>query len=142
MVDVTDKPEVFREACAEGVIKLKPETIDLIFKGLVEKGDVLTAAKVAAVQAVKKTSEIIPLCHNILITGVETIVERVSIDEVKVVVKVRTSAKTGVEMEALTGVAAALLTIWDMVKKYEKSLDGSYPDTEIKSIRVKYKVKI
>lgn len=142
MVDVTGKPENYREALAEGVIRLKPETIDRIFKGLVEKGDVLTVAKIAAVQAVKKTPEIIPLCHNILITGVDTAIERVSADEIKVTVKVKANAKTGVEMEALAGVAAALLSIWDMVKKYEKSDDGSYPYTEIKSIRVRYKVKI
>uniref|UniRef100_A0A7C4JMQ1 Cyclic pyranopterin monophosphate synthase MoaC n=1 Tax=Staphylothermus marinus TaxID=2280 RepID=A0A7C4JMQ1_STAMA len=141
MVDVTEKPDVYREAEAEGIIKLKSETIDRIFKGMVEKGDVLTVAKVAAIQAIKKTSEIIPLCHNIPITGAEVFIEKASNEEVKVRVRVRTNAKTGVEMEALTGVAVALLSIWDMVKKYEKNADGSYPYTEIKSIKVTYKVK-
>ncbi|OYT40236.1 MAG: cyclic pyranopterin monophosphate synthase MoaC [Desulfurococcales archaeon ex4484_58] len=141
MVDVTGKEMVYREAVAEGVIKLKPETIDLIKKGLIEKGDVFTVSKITAIQAVKKTSEILPLCHNIPITHVDVSFNYIGLDKIKVLVKVKTTAKTGVEMEALTGVSVALLNIWDMVKKYEKDEKGQYPDTKIEYIRVVSKIK-
>ncbi len=140
MIDISSKPEVFREAVAEGYIKLKKETVELIKEKLVEKGDVLTISSVVAVQAVKKTPELLPLTHNIPITHVSTSYEILD-DRVKVTVTVRTTAKTGVEMEALTGVALALLNIWDMVKKYEKDERGQYPETQISSIRVLRKTK-
>lgn len=140
MVDVSSKPEVFREAVAEGIIKLKKETIKLIKDGLVEKGDVLTVSSVAALIAVKKTPELLPLTHNIPITHVSTSYE-VFDDSIKVTVTVRTTAKTGAEMEALAGVVLALLNIWDMVKKYEKNEEGQYPETVISNVRVVRKTK-
>lgn len=140
MVDISSKPDVFREAVAEGFIKLKKETVMLIREGLVEKGDVLTVSSVAALLAVKKTPELLPLTHNIPITHVSTSYE--VLDEgVKVTVTVRTTAKTGAEMEALSGVALALLNIWDMVKKYEKDEEGQYPETIISNVRVVRKTK-
>ncbi len=141
MVDITGKPVSYREAVAEGVIKLRRETIERIRKGLVEKGDVFTVSSIAAINAVKKTPDLIPLCHNIPITNVKTEFEIISDEEIKVRVTVKTTAKTGVEMEALTGVAIALLNIWDMVKKYEKDQQGQYPYTLIKNIRVLAKIK-
>lgn len=141
MIDVSGKVEVYREAVAEGVIRLKPETIDLIERGLVEKGDVYTVTRVAAINAVKKTPEILPLCHNIPIMHVEVGFERINHDRLKITVKVKAKAQTGVEMEALTGVAAALLNVFDMVKKYEKDEKGLYPDTFIENIRVVSKTK-
>jgi len=140
MVDISSKPEVFREATAEGFIRLKKETVELIKKGMVEKGDVLSVSSTAALLAVKKTPEILPLTHNIPITYVFTGYE--ILDEgVKARVTVRTTAKTGVEMEALVGVSIALLNIWDMVKKYEKDERGQYPTTKIEYIKVLEKVK-
>jgi len=140
MVDISSKPEVFREATAEGFIRLKKETVELIKKGMVEKGDVLSVSSTAALLAVKKTPEILPLAHNIPITYVFTDYE--ILDEgVKARVTVRTTAKTGVEMEALVGVSIALLNIWDMVKKYEKDELGQYPTTKIEYIKVLEKVK-
>ncbi|WFO76359.1 cyclic pyranopterin monophosphate synthase MoaC [Desulfurococcaceae archaeon MEX13E-LK6-19] len=141
MVDITGKPVSYREAVAEGIIKLRRETVERIKKGLVEKGDVFTVSSIAAINAVKKTPDLIPLCHNIPITNVKTEFEIISDEEIKVKVTVKTTAKTGVEMEALTGVAIALLNIWDMVKKYEKDQQGQYPYTLIKNIRVVVKTK-
>ena len=140
MVDITGKPFVYREAEAEGRIRLKRETIDRVRRGRVEKGEVFEAARIAAVQAVKKTPEIIPLCHPIKITFVRVSHEIVE-DSILLSVEVKAQEQTGVEMEALTGLSAALLTIWDMVKMYEKDEGGGYPHTEITSIRVKRKVK-
>jgi len=140
MVDVSSKPEVFREAVAEGFIKLRKETVRLVREGLVEKGDVLTVSSVAALIAVKKTPELLPLTHNIPITHVSTSYEVLD-DGIKVTVVVRTTAKTGAEMEALAGVMSALLNIWDMVKKYEKDESGQYPETVISNVRVVRKTK-
>ncbi len=141
MIDITGKEVVYREAVAEGVIRLKPSTIKRIINGRVEKGDVLTVSRIAAIQAVKKTPDLIPLCHNIPITHVDVKYEFIGDDKIKVIVTVKTTAKTGVEMEALTGVSTALLNIWDMVKKYEKDEKGQYPDTLIEYIRVRSKIK-
>lgn len=140
MVDVSLKPEVFREAIASGKIFLRKNTIKLIREGKVEKGDVFSSSTIAAILAVKKTSEIIPLCHPIPVTHVDVDFNMYD-SYVKVTVKVRTTAKTGVEMEALTGVMAALLTIWDMVKKYEKDEKGQYPETVITDVKVLAKLK-
>ncbi|MCD6301671.1 MAG: cyclic pyranopterin monophosphate synthase MoaC, partial [Staphylothermus sp.] len=96
---------------------------------------------IAAIQAVKKTPELIPLCHNIPITNVKVEYEFLGEDKIKVRVRVKTTSKTGVEMEALTGVALALLNIWDMVKKYEKDEKGQYPETWIEYIKVIEKIK-
>lgn len=140
MVDVTEKEVSFRQAIARGFIKLRSETLQAIKEGRIPKGDVLTVAKTAAILAVKRTWELIPLCHPIPVTGVDVDL-RVLDDGVEAVVAVRSTAKTGVEMEALTGVAVALLTVWDMVKGIEKDERGQYPATEITGIRVVEKVK-
>lgn len=140
MVDISSKPEVYREATATGFIKLKPETLERIKRGEVEKGDVFAASTIAAILAVKKTPELLPLAHNIPITNV-SVSYQLEEQGIRVWVRVKTSAKTGVEMEALVGVAAALLNIWDMVKKYEKNELGQYPETAISEIKVVAKVK-
>ncbi|NOZ31252.1 MAG: cyclic pyranopterin monophosphate synthase MoaC, partial [Crenarchaeota archaeon] len=116
------------------------ETIKLIQEGKIEKGDVVEAAKIAAILAVKNTPSILPYCHPIPITSVKVDVNY-NQDLVKVIVEVKTTYKTGVEMEALTGVTTALLTIWDMVKKYEKDEEGQYPHTRIVDVRVVKKIK-
>ncbi len=140
MVDISDKDIVYREAEARGGIILSESTINLVKKGLVEKGDVFEAAKIAAYQAVKMTPSILAYCHPIHITNVSFRYEYKG-NEIIVSVKVKAFDRTGVEMEALTGVSAALLTIWDMVKKYEKDEYGNYPNTYIKEIHVVYKKK-
>ncbi len=140
MVDISGKPPVPRIAVAEGRILLSPDTIDLIRNKHVEKGDVEAAATIAAIQAVKKTPEILPYCHPIPVDAVKVEFEY-GRDSVSVRVTVKAVYKTGVEMEALTGVSAALLTIWDMVKKYEKDEEGQYPNTRITDIRVLRKEK-
>ncbi len=140
MVDITSKPETYREAIAEGFIRLKKSTIQLIREGKVEKGDPLAIATIAATLAVKKTPELIPMAHNIPITNVKVEYEILN-DGIKAKVTAKTTAKTGVEMEALVGVTTALLNIWDVVKKYEKDEQGQYPTTKIESIRVTKKIK-
>ena len=141
MVDVTAKPEVYREATARGTLKLKSETIELINKGKVEKGDPFYAAKIAGVLAAKNTSSLIPLCHPLPLTDVKVDVKTVDNSSVQVEATVKTKAQTGVEMEALVATSVALLTIWDMTKQYEKDAQGQYPRTLIQNIRVVRKVK-
>lgn len=138
--DISRKAVAFREATAEGKIKLKPETVKRLREGRLEKGDAIGVAKTMAVLAVKKTPETVALCHPL---AIEKVVADVKLgkDSVSVVVTVSAHAKTGVEMEALNAVAAALLNIWDMTKAYEKDDDGQYPDTRIEEIRVVKKVK-
>ncbi len=140
MVDITKKPPVYREARAYGKIKLKKETIEKIREGKIKKGDVFTVARISAVQAVKDTPRLISLCHPIPITGIN--VEFDMRDEyVEVEVTVKSIGQTGVEMEALSGVTAALLNIWDMVKYLEKDESGNYPITRIEEIKVLRKIK-
>ncbi len=140
MVDVSEKNEVKRVARARGRIYLKPSTVEKVLQGKVEKGNVLTTAQVAATLAVKKTPELIPMCHPLPITGVKVNFENAE-DYIEVFVEVSTVAKTGVEMEAITGVSVALLTIWDMVKAIEKDEKGQYPSTRITDIIVEKKIK-
>ena len=140
MVDITAKPPLFRKATASGTIRLKESTIKAIKAGQVKKGDVLTTARLAAILAVKETPRLIPLCHPIPITGLEVNFNLVA-DRVTATVTVTSVGKTGVEMEALTGAAVALLNIWDMVKYLEKDETGNYPETEIEEIRVLQKKK-
>ncbi len=122
MVDVADKPDQTRIATAEGEINLQAETIRLVKENLIKKGDVLTIAEIAGIQAAKKTSELIPLCHPLPLTKVEVKAELTDTG-----VYVRTMAKcvgkTGVEMEALTAVNIALLTIYDMCKAVDKQMN-------------------
>ncbi|MEM3926500.1 MAG: cyclic pyranopterin monophosphate synthase MoaC [Desulfurococcaceae archaeon] len=140
MADITSKDESLRVATATGFIKLRPETIERIKNNLVEKGDVLTISSIAAIIGVKNTSLLLPLTHNIPITNVDVKYE-IAENGIRVFVTVKSTAKTGVEMEALMGVATALLNIWDMVKKYEKDEKGQYPDTAITEIKVLEKIK-
>ena len=139
-VDISAKPVVYREATAMGRIKLKPSTIRLIRKGKLEKGDPISLAGTAAVLAAKQTPSIVALCHPLKIEETAPSV-RIGDEWVEVSVKVAAHEKTGVEMEALTAVAAALLNIWYVVKAYEKASAGQYPTTEIGPIRVVRKVK-
>ncbi len=141
MVDVTSKPEVYREAQAKGSIRLKPETILLIKEGKIEKGNPFEVAKVAGILAAKNTSSLIPLCHPLPLTGVEIKLKIIDDSEVEVKTIVKTRAQTGVEMEALAAAATALLTVWDMTKQYEKDATGQYPFTSIQNLHVVRKVK-
>ena len=141
MIDISGKPEVFREATATGTIKLKAETIRLINEGKIAKGHPFHTAKIAGILAAKKTSALIPLCHPLPLTNVEIEIKVLDGSTVQVVSTVKTKAQTGVEMEALVATAVSLLTIWDMVKQYEKDAEGQYPLTAIESIRVVKKVK-
>jgi cyclic pyranopterin phosphate synthase len=140
MVDITEKPPVFRKATATGSIRLQEASLEAIRKGQVKKGDVLTTARLAAILAVKDTPRLIPLCHQIPITGLEVNFE-IEVGQVRATVTVTSLGRTGVEMEALTGVAVALLNVWDMVKYLEKDETGNYPETEIEEIRVMEKRK-
>ena len=140
MVDISSKEEVSRRAKASGEIQLKPETIEAIKNKQIIKGSVLETARIASIMAIKNTSSVIPMCHQIHITGIDVQFDMGS-DKVKVTVDVRTIGKTGVEMEALHGVSVALLTIWDMVKSAEKDDTGNYPFTAIKNIMVLEKIK-
>src|SRR5512146_3025723 len=119
MVDVSGKPEVLREATASGTIRLKPETINLIKEEKIAKGDPLYTAKIAGILAAKKTSELVPLCHPLPLTNVDVDAEILDRSIVEVTAVVKSRAQTRVEMEALTAVSVALLTIWDMTKQYE-----------------------
>ena len=141
MVDVTAKPEIFRQATAEGSIRLRPETIKLIRTGKIAKGDPIQTAKTAGILAAKRTSDTIPLCHPLPLTNVEISTRIADKTTVKVTATVKTKAQTGVEMEALTATAVSLLTIWDMVKQYEKDAGGQYPTTRIDNIHVIKKLK-
>ncbi|OGD58063.1 molybdenum cofactor biosynthesis protein C [Candidatus Bathyarchaeota archaeon RBG_13_52_12] len=135
MVDITEKKAVPRTAEAIGRITLMKKTIKAIKKGKVKKGDPLAVAEIACIQAVKRTPDLIPMCHNIPIDAVDANFE-VGDDYVEARCRVSATYKTGVEMEALTGVSAALLTIWDMVKYLEKDECGQYPSTTISDIKV------
>jgi cyclic pyranopterin phosphate synthase len=141
MVDVSDKPEIPREATASGIIKLKPETIELIKDGKIAKGDPLYTSKIAAILAAKTTSSLIPLCHPLPVSKVEVETEILDETSVQVTATVKARARTGVEMEALAAATTGLLTIWDMVKQYEKDPEGQYPTTAIQNVRVLKKAK-
>jgi cyclic pyranopterin phosphate synthase len=140
MVDISKKNVIPRTAEAIGRIVLKKQTVRAIRSGKVKKGDPLAAAEIACIQAVKRTPDLIPLCHNIPIGSVNA---DFTVGETWVEARCRVTAiyKTGVEMEALTGVSIGLLTIWDMVKYLEKDKEGKYPSTMIAEIRVTEKRK-
>jgi len=123
MVDVSQKPETEREAVARGAVQMQPETLKLIAGGEIAKGDVLAVAQVAGIMAAKRTAEIIPMCHPPFLTGI-SLDFRLDKDKslVEIEARVKTTGKTGVEMEALTAVSAAGLTIYDMCKAVDKSM--------------------
>ena len=123
MVDVGSKPITERVAVAKGEVHMLPETLDLIRRGALKKGDVLSVAQLAGVMAAKRTSELIPLCHPLAVNQVLVDIEPVpSLPGVVITATVRTSGKTGVEMEALTAVSVAALTVYDMAKAVEKTM--------------------
>ncbi len=121
MVDVGAKPLQTRTAVARGFIRLQPETVKLIRENQVKKGDVLTVAEIAGIQAAKKTCDLIPLCHPLQITKAD--VKAVLLENgVEVTATLRCIGQTGIEMEALTGVSVALLTVYDMCKAVDKEM--------------------
>jgi cyclic pyranopterin phosphate synthase len=121
MVDVSAKAQSARTAIASGKISLRKETVDLVRKNEIAKGDVLATARIAGIQAAKQTPHLIPLCHTIPLSDVKIDIV-LSRDGAEVTCTARTIAQTGVEMEALTGVAVALLTIYDMCKAVDKEM--------------------
>ncbi len=135
MIDIADKESVSRTAEAAGRIILQKKTIEAIRAGKMKKGDPLAAAEIACIQAVKRTPDLIPLCHQVPISSVNTNFT-LGEDHVEAWCRVSAIYKTGVEMEALMGVSVALLTVWDMVKYMEKDEEGQYPTTRISDIRV------
>lgn len=141
MIDVSSKGEVYRVATAKGCIRLSKPTIEKIINREIEKGDVITVTQIVAIESAKKTSLLLPLCHPIRIDHVEPKVW-VEDDKVCIEVTVKARERTGVEMEALTSVAIALLNVWDMVKKHEKDEKGLYPSTSIENIVVVEKQKL
>ncbi|CAN5542422.1 cyclic pyranopterin monophosphate synthase MoaC [soil metagenome] len=134
MVDVSGKPVSAREAVAAGRITLRPETLELITANRIAKGNVFATARIAGVQAAKQTSSLIPLCHGLNLSHVDIDIAAAD-GAVEVTCTARTSAQTGVEMEALTGVALALLTIYDMCKAVDKEM-------QINDVRLLKKTKI
>lgn len=123
MVDVSSKRKTERTAIAEGIIKMKPETLNKILEHNIPKGDVLSVARVAGIMAVKKTPDLIPLCHPLSIDAVSIEFEKKGDDTLYIQCIVKTTEKTGVEMEALTGVSVACLTVYDMCKAVEKGIE-------------------
>jgi len=123
MVDIGHKPDTERVAVAAGEVLMRPETLALIRAGQIKKGDVLTVAQIAGVMAAKRTSELIPLCHPLPLTHIDVRCElRDDLPGVSLTATARTTGKTGVEMEALTAVSVAALTIYDMAKAVEKTM--------------------
>ena len=141
MIDISEKKSILRIATASGKIFLKRETIERIKNKNVKKGDVFTIAKIAAINAVKKVPDLIPLCHPIPISNVDIDFNYEGDNIIKVTCTVKSISKTGVEMEALMGVNIALLNIWDVVKMYEKDNKGQYPITVINDVKVDEKIK-
>ncbi len=123
MVDVTGKGETVREATARGIVRMKPATLDMIRQGRVAKGDVLAVAQVAGIMAAKRTPDLIPMCHPLPITGVD-MEFRLNPEEssVEITATVRLTGRTGVEMEALTAVSVAALTVYDMCKAVDREM--------------------
>lgn len=125
MVDIGQKPDTEREAVAKGWIKMQRATLDLLRQGGLPKGDVLAAAQVAGIMAAKKTPELLPLCHPLLLTDVkvEFRLDEPGGDGVEITARVKSQGKTGVEMEALTAVAVSALTIYDMCKGVDPRME-------------------
>ena len=124
MVDVGDKPVTTRRAVAEGSIRMSPDTLRAVSEGIVSKGNVVTVAELAGVMGAKRTADLIPLCHPLPVTSIRV---QVSVDDslpgLRARAEVRVDGKTGVEMEALTAVSCALLTVYDMCKAIDRSME-------------------
>lgn len=129
MVDVTDKAVTFREAAAQAVVRMRPETLAMIVSGGHPKGDVFAVARIAGIQAAKKTSDLIPLCHPLMLTGVKVELSAQGSDAVLIVARCKLCGQTGVEMEALTAASVAALTVYDMCKAVDRGMT-------IESVRV------
>ena len=123
MVDVSRKAVTDREAVASARVKMKPETLNLILQGGIPKGDVFSAARIAGIMAAKRTHELIPLCHPIPLSAIDIRVEVAGDTEVLLYASVKTTWQTGVEMEALTAVSVAALTIYDMCKAVDRGME-------------------
>lgn len=122
MVDVTEKDVTFREAVAEARVRMLPETLQMIVEGGHPKGDVFAVARIAGIQAAKKTSDLIPLCHPLMLTGVKVELTAESPNTVHILARCKLSGQTGVEMEALTAASIAALTIYDMCKAVDRGM--------------------
>ena len=122
MVDVTDKAVTSREATAQAVVRMRPETLEMIVSGGHPKGDVFAVARIAGIQAAKKTSDLIPLCHPLMLTSVKVELSAQGSDAVLIVARCKLSGQTGVEMEALTAASVAALTIYDMCKAVDRGM--------------------
>ena len=122
MVDVGDKNITAREAVAESTVVMQPETLRLLMEGAAKKGDVFAAARIAGVMAAKRTSELIPLCHPLQLTGVTVELAAILPDRVHITAAARCDYKTGVEMEALTAASVAALTVYDMLKAVDRGM--------------------
>jgi cyclic pyranopterin monophosphate synthase len=123
MVDVSGKPATEREAVAEGFVRMLPATLDIVRSGNAKKGDVFGAARIAGIMAAKRTHALIPLCHPLAISQVEVdAVPDAALPGIKVTARVKVAGQTGVEMEALTAVSVACLTIYDMVKAVDRGM--------------------
>jgi cyclic pyranopterin phosphate synthase len=123
MVDISAKSDTAREAVARGTVRMQPSTLALIQSGGLEKGDVIAVARLAGIMAAKRTHELIPLCHPLLLTDIDvTITPDENESALQISATVRTTGKTGVEMEALTAVAVAALTVYDMCKAADRGM--------------------
>lgn len=140
IVDISNKPKVRRESIATGLLILNKKSIDKIRKGEIKKGNVQEASTIAAIQAIKETSRIIPHCHNIPIEA-SNVNWKIEENGLRCTVSVISNWNTGVEMEALCGVSNGLLCALDMLKSIEKDSDGQYPNTLITDIRIVKKIK-
>jgi cyclic pyranopterin phosphate synthase len=122
MVDVSDKALTVREAVAEALVRMRPETLQMIAQGDHPKGDVFAVARIAGIQAAKKTSELIPLCHPLMLTSVKVELQPEGVDAVRITARCKLTGQTGVEMEALTAASVAALTIYDMCKAVDRGM--------------------
>jgi cyclic pyranopterin phosphate synthase len=123
MVDVSQKPVSQREAVASAIVQLRPDVLDALMAGTLPKGDVFNTARIAGIQAAKRTAELIPLCHILPLDFVGIEFARMSPDRISITCTARTTARTGVEMEALTGASVTALTIYDMAKSVDKAIE-------------------
>lgn len=122
MVDVSDKALTVREAVAEALVRMRPETLQMITQGEHPKGDVFAVARIAGIQAAKKTSDLIPLCHPLMLTSVKVELKPEGTDAVRITARCKLTGQTGVEMEALTAASVAALTIYDMCKAVDRGM--------------------
>ena len=122
MVDVSDKAQTVREAVAEALVRMRPETLQMIAQGDHPKGDVFAVARIAGIQAAKKTSDLIPLCHPLMLTSVKVALTPEGADAVRITARCKLTGQTGVEMEALTAASVAALTIYDMCKAVDRGM--------------------